>query len=94
MADVLKNTELMLKVEIENELAERAKEYHDKHWDECRQIALYQDERNKALALLNKVSEIHYVALHSGCNEVSAMTGELMHKVRALENEISRTELR
>ena len=66
----------------------------DKHWEECRQIALYQDERNKALALLEKISEIHYVALHSGCNEVSAMTGELMHKVRALENEIARTEVR
>ena len=66
----------------------------DKHWEECRQIALYQDERNKALALLEKVSEIHYVALHSGCNEVSAMTGELMHKVRALENEIARSEVK
>ena len=66
----------------------------DKHWEECRQIALYQDERNKALALLEKISEIHYVALHSGCNEVSAMTGELMHQVRALENEIARTEMR
>lgn len=66
----------------------------EKYWEECRQIGLYQDERNKALALLDKISEIHYVALHSGCNEVSAMTGELMHKVRALENEIARTEMR
>ena len=66
----------------------------DKHWEECRQIALYDDQLRKALTLLNKVNEIHYVALHSGCNEVSAMTGELMHQVRALENEIARTELR
>lgn len=92
MADVLKNAELMLKVEIEKELAERAKEYHDKHWDECRQIALYQDERNKAMKLLDKVSDIHYAAIRGSANEVSLLTGKLMHEIRELEIEIAVNE--
>ena len=60
----------------------------NKHWQECRQIALYDDQLSKAMNLLRKISEVHYVALHSGCNEVSAVSGALMHRVRDLELEI------
>ena len=81
----------MQKIKDIDEISGYEERLREKYWEGCRQISLYHDERNKALALLEKISEIHYVALHSGCNEVSAMTGELMHKVRALENEIART---
>ena len=60
----------------------------NKHLEECRQIALYDDQLSKAMNLLRKISEVHYVALHSGCNEVSAASGALMHRVRDLESEI------
>ena len=47
----------------------------DKHWEECWQIALYDDQLKKAMKLLDKVSEVHYAALHSGCNEVTLLSG-------------------
>lgn len=42
----------------------------------------------KAMELLGKISELHYVALHSNAPEVAALSGDLMHKVRTLELEI------
>ena len=67
---------------------ESIKKLSDKHWSECSQIALYDDQLTKALILLRKISEVHYAALHSGCKEVSAMSGNLMHRIRDLELEI------
>ena len=42
----------------------------------------------KAMELLGKISELHYVALHCQAPEVAALSGELMHKARTLELEI------
>lgn len=66
----------------------------DKHWEESRQIALYDDELRKAMHLLGKVSEIHYAALHCGAPEVTVLSGTLMHEIRKFELEIKDSERR
>jgi hypothetical protein len=65
----------------------------DKHWEECRQIALYDDELKKAMYLLKEVSNIHAAALRENSYETRILSGKLMQQVRALETEIRLSEV-
>ena len=60
----------------------------DKHWEECRQIALYDDELKKALALLRRVRAVHAAAIRNGDAAVSALTSRLLYDIDKLEGEI------
>lgn len=69
------------------------KDLSDKHWEECRQIALYDDELKKAMNLLKEVSNIHAAALRENSYETRMLSGKLMQQVRALETEIRLSEV-
>lgn len=71
---------------------ERIEELTDKHWEECRQIALYDDELKKAMALLGKVKKVHVAAIRNGDAAVSSITSRLLHDVEKLEKEIADSE--
>ena len=60
----------------------------DKHWEECRQIAHYDDELKKALALLRRVKAVHAAAIRNGDAAVSSLTSRLLHDIENLESEI------
>ena len=64
----------------------------DKHWEECRQIALYDDELKKAMALLGKVKKVHAAAIRNGDAAVSSLTSPLLHEIEKLEKEIAASE--
>lgn len=66
------------------------KDLFDKHWEECRQIALYDDELKKAMHLLKEVSNIHAAAIGNGDAAVSSITSRLLHDTDQLESEIRR----
>ena len=68
---------------------EKTEELTDKHWEECRQIALYDDQLRKALALLDKVDKIHYAAIRGKCYEVAVQSSALMSEIKALKREIT-----
>ena len=93
MSEYIKTQEMIFKVEIEKELADYAQEYYDKHWEECRQIALYDDELKKAMNLLKEVGNIHAAALRENSYETRILSGKLMQQVRALETEIRLSEV-
>ena len=67
---------------------ETTEELFDKHWEECRQIALYDDELKKALALLRRVRAVHAAAIRNGDAAVSALTSRLLYDIDKLEGEI------
>ena len=69
------------------------KDLSDKHWEECRQIALYDDELKKAMHLLKEVSNIHAAVLRENSYETRILSGKLMQQVRALETEIRLSEV-
>lgn len=79
-ADMLKNAFYAAKYNEETDT--------DKHWEESRQIALYDDQLRKAMELLGEVSGIHYAAIRNNSQEAALLSGELMHKIRQLELEI------
>ena len=56
--------------------------------DECRQLALYDDELKKALALLRRVKAVHAAAIRNGDAAVSALTSRLLYDIDKLEGEI------
>lgn len=64
-------------------------EVFDKHWEECRQIALYDDQLRKAMQLLGKVKTVHVAAIRSGDAAVSSITSRLLHDIDQLESEIA-----
>lgn len=68
------------------------KELSDKHWNECRQIALYDDELKKAMALLKRVKKVHRTAIRNGDAAVSSLTSPLLHEIEMLEKEIAASE--
>lgn len=47
-------------MDIIQKLSDQKEELEDKHWEECRQIALYDDELKRAKALLKKLSSAEY----------------------------------
>ena len=75
-------------MDIIQELSEQKEELEDKHWEECRQIALYDDELKKALALLRRVRAVHMAAIRNGDAAVSALTSRLLYDIDKLEGEI------
>ena len=62
----------------------------DKHWEESRQIALYDDQLRKAMALLGRVKQVHAAAIRGGDAAVSSITSRLLHDIDQLESEIGR----
>ena len=62
----------------------------DKHWEECRQIALYDDQLRKARALLERVKDVHVhgAAIRNGYEAVSDLTSRLLYDIEKLEGEI------
>lgn len=71
---------------------EKVEQLTDKHWEECRQIALYDDELKKAMALLGKVKKVHAAAIRNGDAAVSSITSRLLHEIEMLEKEIAASE--
>jgi len=69
-------------------------EVFDKHWEECRQIALYDDQLRKAMNLLSRVKAVHAAAIRNGDAAVSSLTSRLLHEIENLEREISDSERR
>lgn len=69
-------------------------EVFDKHWEECRQIALYDDQLKKALALLGRVKTVHAAAIRNGDAAVSSVTSRLLYDIEKLEREIDGYERR
>lgn len=73
----------------------------DKHWEECRQLAIYDDELKKAMNLLKEVSNILAEAHQWNIYETRILSGKLMQQVseklmqqvRALETEIRLSEV-
>ncbi len=76
-------------IEAVKTMSEQIRELTDKHWEECRQIALYDDELKKALALLRRVKAVHAAAIRNGDAAVSSLTSRLLHDIENLESEIS-----
>jgi hypothetical protein len=85
-ADMLKNAFYAAKYNEETDT--------DKHWEECRQIALYDDELRKAMNLLSRVKAVHAAAIRNGDAVVSSLTSRLLHDIEKLEKEISDSERR
>ena len=79
-------------MDIYKESQGKAEELTDKHWEECRQIALYDDQLKKTMKLLDKVSEIHYAAIRGSSQEAALLSGSLMRQIRGLELEIRASE--
>lgn len=65
----------------------------DKHWEECRQIALYDDQLRKAMALLESIGEIHRAAIRENCG-LKHLTGQLMTEADKLLRQIKGSEFR
>jgi hypothetical protein len=80
-------------MDITAKVNERIEELTDKHWEESRQLALYDDELKKAMYLLKEVSNIHAAALRENSYETRILSGKLMQQVRALETEIKLSEV-
>ena len=72
----------------EETLTDTVADLTDRHWNECRQIALYDDELKKALALLRRVKAVHAAAIRNGDAAVSALTSRLLYDIEKLEGEI------
>lgn len=72
--------------------AELTEELTDKHWEECRQIALYDDQLLKALALLERVRVVHAAAIRNGDAAVSSITSRLLHEIDLLKAEVTPSE--
>ena len=68
---------------------ERIEELTDKHWEECRQISIYDDQLKKAMKLLGRVKAVHAAAIRNGDAAVSSLTSRLLHEIEKLEREIS-----
>lgn len=66
---------------------ERIDDLTEKHWEECRQIALYDDQLRKAMKLLSRVKAVHAAAIRNGDDAVSSLTTRLMNDIEALEGE-------
>ena len=64
----------------------------DKHWEECRQIALYDDQLRKAMQVLGKVKTVHAAAIRSGDAAVSSITSRLLREIELLEAEVNSNE--
>lgn len=79
-ADMLKNAFYAAKYNEETDT--------DKHWEECRQIALYDDELRKAMKLLSRINAVHAAAIRNGDAAVSSLTGRLLHDIEKLEKEV------
>ena len=79
-------------IEAIRTMSDHIKELEDKHWEECRQIALYDDELRKAMKLLSRVKAVHAAAIRNGDAAVSSLTGRLMHDANDLYAELKRTE--
>lgn len=80
--------------EVNDRMEERCKTLSDKHWDECRQIALYQNELSQALDLLSEC----YGALNalgklapSLPRDVQDYIEEVCIRIDSLREETSRT---
>ena len=71
---------------------EKVEQLTDKHWEECRQISLYDDELKKAMALLKRVNRVHRTAIRNGDAAVSSLTSPLLHEIEMLEKEIAASE--
>ena len=80
-------------MDITAKVNERIEELTDKHWEESRQLALYDDELKKAMNLLKEVSNIHAAALRENSYETRILSGKLMQQVRALKTEIRLSEV-
>lgn len=57
----------------------------NKHWEECRQIALYDDQLRKTMALLGRVKAVHAAAIRNGDAAVSSLTSRLLREIELLE---------
>lgn len=75
-----------------DKLTHEKEQVSDTHWEECRQIALYDDQLRRAEALLTRVRDVHAAAIREGCQAVSVLTGRLMNDADELLKEIERTE--
>lgn len=84
-ADMLKNAFYAAKYNEETDT--------DKHWEECRQIALYDDELRKAMKLLESIGEIHRAAIRENCG-LKHLTGQLMTEADKLLRQIKGSEFR
>ena len=65
----------------------------DKHWEESRQIALYDDQLRKAMALLESIGEIHRAAIRENCG-LKPLTGQLLTEADKLLRQIKESEFR
>ena len=66
----MSDTDMLYMASLEKrnaELEARIAELEDKHWNECRQIAHYEDELRKAKELLKKLED----TIDDLCNDVS-----------------------
>lgn len=79
-------------MDVFSESKKATEELTDKHWEECRQLALYDDELKKAMALLGKVKKVHAAAIRNGDAAVSSITSRLLHEIEMLEKEIAASE--
>lgn len=70
------------------DICNKYEELTDKHWNECRQIALYDDELKKAMALLGRVKAVHAAAIRNGDAAVSSLTSRLLHEIDLLNAEV------
>jgi hypothetical protein len=75
-------------MDLYGEIQLAKKELSDKHWEECRQIALYDDELKKAMALLDRVKTVHAAAIRNGDAAVSSITSRLLHEIDLLKAEV------
>lgn len=75
-------------MDIIRQTTKRIEDLTDKHWEECRQIALYDDQLRKAMQLLGKMKTVHAVAIRSGDAVVSSITSRLLREIDLLETEV------
>ena len=75
-------------MDLFRQTTERIEDLTDKHWEECRQIALYDDQLRKAMKLLKEVKRVHSTAILNGAGAVSALTDKLLHEIELLEAEV------
>lgn len=74
----------------EEALTDTVADLADRHWEECRQIALYDDELRQAKVLLGCIGEIHRAAICEGCAAVSCLTGRLFNEAEKLLRKVER----
>lgn len=79
-------------MDLYGEIQLAKKELSDKHWEECFQIAIYDDQLKKAMKLLSRVKTVHAAAIRNGDAAVSSITSRLLHDVEKLEKEIAASE--